>query len=82
MWRRRRICPPRIAKVRMTPKETEVAWMAARRCLGWEYRAVSPRKTGTVPMGSMMTVSVAKAVAKSVTSKRLTARPPRWRPAR
>ena len=36
MWRRRRICPPRIAKVRMTPKETEVAWMAARRCLGWE----------------------------------------------
>ena len=36
MLRRRKICPPRIANVRMTPKDTEVAWIAARRCLAWE----------------------------------------------
>ena len=77
MWRRWRICPPRMANVTITPKDTEVAWIAARRCLSGAYRLVSPKKTGTVPMGSMMTVRVANAVANSVTSKKLTARPPR-----
>ena len=37
---------------------------------------------GTVPIGSMMTVSVVKAVAKRATSKKLTVLPPGYAPER
>lgn len=62
---------PNTANRTMTPKLVAVARIAARLFCKGENFDVNAKNTGIVPGGSMMTNSVVKVVASSVTFKKL-----------
>jgi hypothetical protein len=62
---------PKNAKTEITRKETSTACRAARRMRSGVKPPVSDKNSGTVPIGSMITNSVTKALAKSVPSRML-----------
>ena len=66
--RARRICCPKKAKAKITPKDTRDAWIAALRCALGENFDVNAKNTGIKPIGSKMTIRVAKVVSSTVTS--------------
>ena len=53
------VCPNR-ANDTITPNDTRTAWPASRLRRPFVSDAVRPRKIGTVPSGSMITISVMK----------------------
>ena len=69
MPRKVRICCPTTANSEMTTSETSTAWPASRARTLLVRPGVSPRNSGMLPSGSMITNSVTKTAPNSVRSK-------------